>query len=191
MTVGYRFWVVRPGDDVLLSPYVAPPAHVNVLQASEISLGIVVRGEYGPAWDSARMTATCSTDLDHRPPAPGCICGIYAERTAELARRRAQRHRLSLDANRARARRRGYPVPPWPSYVVGRVELAVAVPFVPPPPMLRVADDELRAASAEILALCVMAGAGDPHVGGRLAARYGIPISDDEAAIAPPVMSGE
>lgn len=71
MTVGYRFWVVRPGEDLLLSPYVAPPVDgINVLQASEISLGIVVREDYGPAWFSAKMAATCSTSPDHRPPAP-------------------------------------------------------------------------------------------------------------------------
>ncbi|MHA2416620.1 hypothetical protein [Mycobacterium avium] len=120
MTVGYRFWVVRPGEDLLLSPYVAPPVEgINVLQASEIALRMVSGEDYGPAWFSARMTATCPTAPDHRPPAPGCLCGVFAERTVEHARVRAQRHRVSVEANLVRAWRRGLAIPPPPSYVIG------------------------------------------------------------------------
>lgn len=173
MTVGYRFWVVRPGEDLLLSPYVAPPVEgVNVVQASEIALRMVTCEDYGPPWLSTRMVATCSKNPRHRPPAPGCLCGVYADRTPELAQARAQRHRASVEANLMRAWRRGFAVPPYPSYVVGAVELTDAVLFAPPPPMFRVADDELRAASAEIVALLLPAASDDPQLVERLAQRY-------------------
>lgn len=74
--------------------------------------------------------------------------------------------------------------PPLPAYVIGRVALTGAVPFVPRPGSVRVGADELRAAWAEILELWVQPGQGDPHVGERLVARYGVPVSVDEAASA-------
>ncbi|MCA2248820.1 hypothetical protein JF729_13620 [Mycobacterium intracellulare] len=154
--VGWRFWLVRPGTDLLLSPY-----------------------DYGPAWPSAAVAATCSTDPAHCPPAPGCDCGVYAERTVEDARERVRRHRRAVRINLALA---GVRPPPLPSYVVGRVALTGAVPFVPRAGMIRVGADELRAASAEILELWVQPGESDPQVGGRLAVRYGVRVTIDEPA---------
>ncbi|MHA2416618.1 hypothetical protein [Mycobacterium avium] len=50
--------------------------------------------------------------------------------------------------------------------------------------MFRVADDELRAAAAEIVDLLVPVDSGDPQLGERLAARYGVPVSVVKPAIA-------
>lgn len=156
--IGWRFWLVRPGQDLLLSPY-----------------------DYGPAWPTPVLAATCSTDPGHCPPTPGCDCGVYAERSAENAWERVRRHRRAVRINLALA---GMRPPPLPSYVVGRVSLVSAVPFVPREGMIRVGADELRAASAEIVELWVQPSASDPHVCERLATRYGTPVSVDEAAIA-------
>lgn len=153
MTEGWRFWLVRPAQDVLLSPY-----------------------DYGPAWPAVVLTASCSTNPAHLPPAPDCDCGVYAERTAADAWERARRHRRVVHANLAWARARGIPIPPLPSYVVGRVALSGAVAFVPGAGMLRISADELRAASAEILELWVRPGESDPNVAARLVARYGVPV---------------
>jgi hypothetical protein len=150
--VGFRFWLVRPGQDLLLSPY-----------------------EYGTAWPTAAFVATCSESAEHLPPVPGCDCGVYAERTFEDARERARRHRRTVAMNLALAGVR--PPPQLPSYVVGRVALKAAVPFLPRAGMMRVGADELRAASADVVDLCVQPGANDPQVGERLAARYGVPVS--------------
>jgi hypothetical protein len=163
-TYGWRFWLVRPGTDLLLSPY-----------------------DYGPSWPGVRMMATCATDPEHVPPAPGCLCGVYAERTAADACERVDRHKETVRSNLAWAKRNGVPIPPLPSYVVGRVALAAAVPFVPPAGMIRVGDDELRAASAEIVELHVLADSGDAQVGVLLAARYGVPV---QQIVATPWLSG-
>ena len=62
------------------------------------------------------------------------------------------------------------------TYIVGRVTLADAVPFAPPDGMIWVADDELRAASARIVELYILAGSCDPQLGELLAARYQVPV---------------
>jgi hypothetical protein len=72
------------------------------------------------------------------------------------------------------ARERGVPLPALPSYVVGRVALKAAVPFVPRAGMIRVGADELRAASAEIVEH-VLAGSY-AHLGELLALRYDMPV---------------
>ncbi|ETZ33172.1 tyrosine phosphatase domain protein [Mycobacterium intracellulare MIN_061107_1834] len=154
--IGWRFWLVRPGQDLLLSPY-----------------------DYGPPWPTLTLAATCSASPEHCPPAPGCDCGVYAERTAADARERVRRHRRAVRINLGLA---GVRPPPLPSYAIGRVALTGAVPFVPRPGSVRVGADELRAASAEIVELWVQPSANDPHVGGRLATRYGVPASIDELA---------
>lgn len=156
--IGWRFWLVRPGTDLLLSPY-----------------------DYGPAWPSAAVAATCSSDPEHVPPASNCDCGIYCERSYEDACERVRRHKRTVRINLALA---GVRPPPSPSYVVGRVALTDAVPFLPRAGMIRIGADELRAASAEILELQVQPGETDPHVGERLAARYRVPVSVDESVIA-------
>jgi hypothetical protein len=61
---------------------------------------------------------------------------------------------------------------PPPAYVVGAAELAAAVPFVPRPGMIRIGDDELRGASAQIVELYVLPGSSDPQLDQRLADRY-------------------
>jgi hypothetical protein len=151
---GWRFWLVRPGQDLLLSPY-----------------------DTGSAWRTAAFAATCAADSEHVPPAPGCDCGIYAERSAVDVVERARRHRRTVAMNLALAGVRPSALPPLPAYVVGRVALAAAVPFVPRVGMMRVGVDELRAASAEIIDLTVQPGTSDPHVVDRLAARYAVPVS--------------
>lgn len=155
MSSGWRFWLVRPGTDVLLSPY-----------------------DNGPAWPDRVMAAVCSAYPAHVPPAAGCDCGVYAERCASDAWERVRRHQKTVATNLSWAKAQGIPLPPLPSYVVGRVALKDAVPFVPRAGMLRVGADELRAAAAEIVELCVEPGSSDPHVGERLAARYQVPVGD-------------
>lgn len=155
--IGWRFWLVRPGQDLLLSPY-----------------------DNGPAWPSVAVAATCSTNPGHCPPAPGCDCGVYGERTIADARERVRRHQRTVRMNLALA---GVRPPPLPSYVVGRVALTDAVPFLPRAGMIRIGADELRAASAEILELRVQPGKSDQQVGERLAARYGVPVSIDEPVV--------
>ncbi|MBZ4558582.1 hypothetical protein GBO04_07045 [Mycobacterium avium subsp. hominissuis] len=144
---------MRPGTDLLLSPY-----------------------DYGPAWPTAAVAATCSTDPEHVPPASNCDCGIYCERSYEDACERVRRHRRTVRIGLALA---GVRPPPLPSYVVGSLRLTGAVPFAPRPGMIRIGADELRAASAEILELWVQPGETDPHVGERLAARYLVPVVDE------------
>lgn len=147
---------MRPDTDLLLSPY-----------------------DHGPAWPSAQMVAACSTNPEHCPPAAACDCGLYSERTFEDARERARRHRRVVRFNLAVA---GLSRPPQslPAYVIGGVEMTGAAPFVPPAGSIRIGDDELRAASARITSLYVLAGASDPLLGERLAERYGVPVSVDE-----------
>lgn len=160
--IGWRFWLVRPGTDLLLSPY-----------------------DHGPAWPTAQMTATCSTNPDHCPPADDCDCGVYAERTFEDARERARRHRRVVRFNLAAA---GLSRPPQslPAYIIGGVELTDAVPFVPPAGSIRIGDDELRAANARIVELCVLAGSSDPQLGERLRQLYGVaPVYVDGPQFAP------
>ncbi|WP_156671319.1 MULTISPECIES: hypothetical protein [unclassified Mycobacterium] len=149
--IGFRFWLVRPGQDLLLSPY-----------------------DCGPAWPSAAFVAKCSTNPEHVPPASGCDCGVYAERTVDDARERVRRHRRTVAMNLALA---GVRPPALPSYVIGRVALKRPLPFVPRAGMMRIGADELRAASAEIVDLTVQPGASDSQVGARLAARYGVSVS--------------
>jgi hypothetical protein len=151
--VGWRFWLVRPGQDLLLSPY-----------------------DYGPAWLAAEMTAMCSTNTMHCPPVSDCDCGIYAERTKADACERARRHQRTVEVNLRWGDQHGVPRPVLPSYVVGRVALTEAMPYVPRAGMIRVGADELRGRSAEIVELCVQPGESDPQVGERLAARYGVPV---------------
>lgn len=117
------------------------------------------------------MTAACSRLAEHSPPAAGCDCGIYAERTAEDARERVRRHQAQVRTNFALA---GLSRPPRPSYVVGAVELADAVTFVPRAGMIRIGTYELRGASARIVELHIVAGHGWPQLGDRLAQRYGV-----------------
>jgi hypothetical protein len=78
--VGWRFWLVRPGQDLLLSPY-----------------------DCGPTWPTVALAATCSTDSAHCPPAPGCDCGVYAERTGENACERVRRRKKFEDETRTQA----------------------------------------------------------------------------------------
>ncbi|MCA2248819.1 low molecular weight phosphatase family protein [Mycobacterium intracellulare] len=54
--VGWRFWLVAPGTDVLTAPY-----------------------QSGLPWTSTRYHAVCTSDRRHVPPHPNCWCGIYAD----------------------------------------------------------------------------------------------------------------
>lgn len=153
VTAGWRFWLVRPGTDLLLSPY-----------------------DHGPAWPAAQMTATCSAYPNHRPPTVGCVCGIYAERTKVHACERARRHLKTVRGNVVWARLCGVPIPELPSYVVGRVELDGVVPFEPEPGIIRVGVDELRAANAQIVELQILAGPDASRLGQQLATRYRVPV---------------
>lgn len=65
VTYGWRFWIARPGEDVLRSPY--------------YGLGEV------PPWPTRRMRATCRRHPDHVAPVRGCHCGVYANHTARVA----------------------------------------------------------------------------------------------------------
>lgn len=168
MTTGWRFWLVRPGQDLLLSPY-----------------------DHGPAWPTAEMTAKCSTNPAHRPPAADCECGVYAERDVQSAHERVRRHQRAVERNLAWLAQRGIRRPALPGYVVGAVELTAAVSFVPRAGMLRIGADELRAASARIVNLYVQPGSSDPHVGERLADRYRVPVTADEPVCAGPSGGGD
>lgn len=69
-TYGWRFWIARPDEDVLHSPY--------------YGLGEV------PPWPTAEMRATCRLRKGHEPPMPGCRCGVYADHSLKVARARAR-----------------------------------------------------------------------------------------------------
>jgi protein-tyrosine-phosphatase len=69
VAVGWRFWIGRPGEDVLRSPY--------------YGLGKV------PEWPKRRMRATCRRHPDHVPPVSGCACGVYADHLSMVAWARA------------------------------------------------------------------------------------------------------
>lgn len=158
-STGWRFWLVRPGQDLLLSPY-----------------------DFGPAWPTVALAATCSTNPGHCPPVADCDCGVHAERSFADARERVRRHRRAVRTNLVWMRARGVPMPTLPSYVVGRVALTDPVAFVPKAGMVRIAQDELRASAAEIVELYVLPGSCDPQLVERLAQRYGVPVSVGEPA---------
>jgi hypothetical protein len=56
---------------------------------------------------------------------------------------------------------------------------SAAVPFVPQAGMIRVGDDELRAASAEIVELYIRPGPCDLDLAGRLRTRYDVDVLSD------------
>ncbi|WP_461479841.1 arsenate reductase/protein-tyrosine-phosphatase family protein [Mycobacterium sp. HUMS_1102779] len=146
---GWRFWIVRPGEDLLRNP-VAPGS-----------------------WSKAAQIALCRRDSAHQPPAPGCICGVYADRTWAAVSARASAYKSQV-AGWASV----LGVAAQPAYVAGRVRLNGAVPYSDP--LLPKFDDlgvEWRAASGEILELYIVAAGCDQRVGELLAARYGVPMS--------------
>lgn len=125
---GWRFWRVRPGEDVLRSPY----SYTG-----------------GIPWPAPFYRAVCTTDPSHVPPEEACYCGIYADLTAADCCARARAYRLAFG---------GFVTRPGSCFVVvvGRVTLSNAVPFYPPACLPKHGAHELRAASARITELRVV-----------------------------------
>jgi protein-tyrosine-phosphatase len=148
--VGFRFWTGIAGD-VLRSPY-----HSYL------------------TWPTKWSYAECS-DPAHMPPAPGCVCGWYAD----------------VDVEDLIARARGFPTaarlasglgvadPPWTYLVVGKVELHDVVPYRPPPTMTISPRAEYRARLGGIVELGVLDTDGGPEAEAyaqELAERYDVEV---------------
>ncbi|WP_407686012.1 arsenate reductase/protein-tyrosine-phosphatase family protein [Mycobacterium sp. HUMS_1102779] len=145
---GWRFWIVRPGEDLLRNP--------------------VASG----SWSTAFEQAVCRRDAAHQPPAARCVCGVYADRSwaAVSARAGAFRRQTAAWASILG-------VAAQPAYVTGRVCLNGAVPYSDPLlPKFDDLGVEWRAASGEILELYIVAAGCDQRVGDLLVNRYGVPV---------------
>jgi hypothetical protein len=152
--VGWRFWTVPPGTDILRAP---------------IAWGF-------PSWPAREFRAVCGKFASHVPPERNCLCGVYADRSYKAVTARALAYGRQVNSWMSVARIAGQPVGFPPAYVAGRVRLEGAVKFSSP--FLPKYDDEgeLRAASAEILELYVLAGSCDPALGELLVKRYCVPV---------------
>lgn len=151
--VGWRFWVVRPGEDLLRNP--------------------VASG----SWATAVEHAVCRRDPEHRPPADRCVCGVYCDRSWAAVTSRALAYFDQSRAWMSVASMSGQSAGYGPAYVAGRVRLHGAVPYREP--RLPKFDDlgvEWRAASGEILELYVLAQSCDLQLGELLVNRYGVPV---------------
>jgi hypothetical protein len=166
MSHGWRFWIARPAEDVLRSPY--------------YGLGKV------PPWPARHLRATCRKH--HAPPALGCPCGVYADHVLDVARARAQCF-PAIVSKWGPFGERGFRAAEWVRFVgVCSLEDAEVVPIVVPRMDFagigiarRLTPDELRAASADLLELYVF----DEDSGRRgvdelvdgLARRYGVLVN--------------
>lgn len=86
---GWRYYLVRQQDALLASPHGTPT-------------GDLVNMEHGPRrltpWDQRHFTAECPKHHNHRPPVPGCLCGIYISPFLLDVLGMAQQLRLALEA---------------------------------------------------------------------------------------------
>jgi protein-tyrosine-phosphatase len=148
--VGFRFWTGIAGD-VLRSPY-----HSYI------------------SWPTKWSYAGCSTP-EHKPPAPQCVCGWYAD----------------IEVEDLIARARGFPPisrlvsslgvvdPPWSYLVVGKVELHDVLAYRPPPTMKISPRAEYRARLGGIVELGLLDTDGGPEAEAfaqELAHRYNVDV---------------
>lgn len=66
---GWRYFVVRQQNACLYSPHGRP-------EAAEKAAEQYARRTLSP-WEGRRYTPTCPVHVEHAPPVPGCLCGVY------------------------------------------------------------------------------------------------------------------
>lgn len=173
VTHGWRFWIGRPGEDVLRSPY--------------YGLGKV------PAWPTRRLRANCRRHPDHVPPVPGCACGVYADHLSKVAWARADLFPWMVQKWGPFAEH-GFRAADWIRVVgVCSLENAEVVPirektmdFVGERVIRKITTEELVATSAEIQEMYVVdadsARPGARELAEKMRARYRVPVHCRSAA---------
>jgi protein-tyrosine-phosphatase len=151
--VGFRFWTGISGD-VLRSPY-----------NSSIT------------WPTKWSTAGCSFKLNHDPPAPGCVCGWYADIEVEDLVTRARGFPMVTQM----ASRIGVVDPPYSFLVVGKVVLFDVLAYRPPPSIKVSPRAEYRGRLGGIIELGLLDTDGGPEAlafGQELRDRYDVEVLD-------------
>lgn len=164
---GWRFWIARPDEDVLRSPY--------------YGLGEV------PPWPAAEMRATCRLRKGHETPVSGCACGVYADHSVEVARARA-RCFPEIVQKWGPFAERGFRADDWIRFVgvcsLGGAEVVPIVvqrmDFVGTRIIREITPSEIRAKSAEIQEMYVYsadsARPGARELAEKVRARYRVPV---------------